>query len=178
MKRLVTAASALAIAVTSMVATPAAAQNNRDRNAIGLVLGLATIGIIANELDKKRDRENDDDDDKASRNNNYYYNDRHDGRHGKGHGRDDWRHDGRHDDRHGNRGNQGVDRRWLIPERCVVETRNNNRRSSVVSEDCFRRVQRADLPNQCEFDIRTDRGRQEVFGLNCLLDRGYRLARI
>lgn len=169
MKRLVTAASALAIALGSLTATPAAAQSNQNRDALGLVLGLAAIGIIAHQVDKNRDK--DKDDDKVSRNN-YYYDDRYDDHRGRGHGRDDWRHDGRHDPRR----DQHSDRRKLIPEQCVVETRTSNRWTSVVSEDCFRRVRGTGLPDACEFEIRTNRGRQDVYGMNCLQGRGYRIA--
>jgi hypothetical protein len=165
MKRLVTAASALAIAVTSMAAAPAAAQDNSDRSALGLVLGLAAVGIIAHELDKDRD----DDREESKRDRNYYSDNRY--RDDRYYHYDD-RHDGRHDNRHDNRS----DRARLIPRQCVVETRTGGRRTHVVSEQCFRRVQGKGLPGACQFQIRTDRGRQDVYGVNCLRDRGYRVA--
>ena len=173
MNRFVTAASAVAIALTSFTATPAAAQSNGDRDALALVLGLAAIGVIAHQADKNRDKDKDKD------NSNYYYDDRNDGRHNSHNShngrddRDDWRNDNRHD----NRGAPRVDRRKLIPEHCVVQARVNGRSTNVVSEQCFRRAQGASLPGACEFEIRTNRGRQEVFGMNCLRDRGFRVVR-
>jgi hypothetical protein len=175
MNRFVTAASAVAIALTSFTATPAAAQSNGDRDALALVLGLAAIGVIAHQADKNRDKDKDKDKD----NSNYYYDDRNDGRHNSHNShngrddRDDWRNDNRHD----NRGAPRVDRRKLIPEHCVVQARVNGRSTNVVSEQCFRRARGASLPGACEFEIRTNRGRQEVFGMNCLRDRGFRVVR-
>lgn len=169
MKRIVTAATALAIALSSFTAAPAAAQDKQGPDPMALMLGLAAIGVIAHQVDKNRDKDND----KDKKNSNYYYDDRNEGRHNSHNGgRDDWRHDNRHD----NRGNQRVDRRKLIPGQCVVQARVNGRNTNVVSEQCFRRSQGANLPGACEFEIRTNRGRQDVYGVNCLRDRGYRVA--
>lgn len=45
--RLIAAALAAALAVTSLSATPASAMNDRDRAALGLIVGLGVLAAIA-----------------------------------------------------------------------------------------------------------------------------------
>jgi hypothetical protein len=154
-KSLTTLAAAAAIALTSLTATPAAALSNKDRNALGIVLGIGTMALIIDgiEKDKKQVRRTE---------------------------RYEERYQDRYQDRwDGDRREVRRDARHMLPAQCLTRVETRGRSREVISGRCVaRNTSRVNLPQACAFDIRTDRNRrEEVFGRNCLESHGYRISR-
>ncbi len=154
-KSLTTVAAAATIALTSLTATPAAALSEKDRNALGIVLGIGTMALIIDgiEKDKKQVRRTE------------RYEERYQDRY-----QDRWDDDRREARR---------DARYTVPARCVTRVETRGRIREVISGRCMERnASRVNLPQACAFDIRTDHNRrEEVFGRNCLESHGYRISR-
>lgn len=170
--RLVATAAAAAMAFGTAAPAQAASDWGQGPNAMTLILGLAAIGIVAHELDK--DRKDDDDDRKDDR-----YDPPRGGYHsGYGYPPGYWGQPSRGQPPRGGHGYQQpqkVSSAKLIPERCVVEARTNGGWTGFVSEDCFRSARGSRLPDSCETEVRTSRGRQSVHSMSCLSGRGYRI---
>ncbi|MEI4488108.1 hypothetical protein V8J36_18095 [Frigidibacter sp. MR17.14] len=83
-------------------------------------------------------------------------------------------HDRRDDWRHDQRRDLRSDNgRQLIPSRCIGTGRVGGRMANVVNEDCYRGVSGRGFPNDCAVDVRTRHGKKEAYGLNCLGRLGY-----
>jgi len=162
--RLIAAATAAALALGSITATPAAALDRGERTALTLLLGAAAVGLIISENNKKRDNR------QVSRGTVYdpYYYDNN--------GR--FRRD---DDDHDNRFRRGEDdhdnRRFrTIPAQCERSVRGHDGGRNVVSARCLRDVgYRRDLPEHCAFDLRDGGRRNTVYGVRCLRQEGFRI---
>ncbi len=155
-RRLISAVTAAALALTTAFATPATAQD-RNRDALKVLLGAATLGIVINEINKdKREKEA-----AAAR---LRINDN---RRGQAiHPDWRWGKDGR-----------GTRRHAAIPSECVFSIRGNRHHREVVSGRCMRELGAARrLPERCAFDINTRWGDRTVYGARCLQEHGYRIA--
>lgn len=156
-KTLIASALSGALALTSF-ATPVAADPGGQDYARALVGALA-VGALAKAISDNK---------KSDTPVQYYRDDR----------RNDWRdnnwrdgrRDGWRDDRRGG---------WRgLSARC--EFKVQSRRGGwidVFGEDCLRQdgIRVNQLPRQCEFTIRTQRGNRDVYGEDCLRGYGYSL---
>jgi hypothetical protein len=176
--KLTTAVAITAIALTSLVASPAAALGSKDKKVLGLVLGAATLGLILNEASKSDRRPAPSptpgwDGYRPVPNNGY--------------------------------GHDVVRRDHILPRNCVTQVRG---RGEALSAQCLRSAGLRHLPDNCAFEVRVDSGRghddhardrwgnrydnrydnrhdddrrrvttETVYGAQCLNDRGYRISR-
>jgi len=148
--RLIALVSAAALALGA--AAPASALNEREQNALALILGAVAIGAIVNDANKNNrrtppvvSRYGDD----------RWYDDRHDD------GRDRW----------------NKKHRRAIPAQCSFQVRGNYGRRDVVSARCLSEFGMGrDLPRNCAFDVRARRETRRVYGARCLMENGYKIA--
>lgn len=156
MKRFVLMTAAAAIALTSITATPAAALGQREKNVLGLLLGLAVIGTIANEIDKSHRTPQPAPQPQPR-----------------------WQPQPQPQPTY--RPTPPVyrsDRITYLPATCLRTVRLNSGAHEVVSAQCLSEQNvAARLPISCAFDIRTDWGLQRVYGTECLSDAGFRVSR-
>ena len=142
--RLIALVSATAIALGA--AAPASALDDRD--ALGLILGAAALGLIITEAnkDKRRSAPN------VTRYDDGYWYD------------DDYR--------------QRPSRRHaLIPAECAFKVRTHDGPRNVVSARCLNEFGIARrLPRECAFDVRVRGDMRRVFGARCLERNGFRIA--
>lgn len=171
--RLIAAAVAAALALSSVGVTPATALDNDE--ALGLALGAITLGLILNETNKRKSYGY------ASPNRSYqpyrpYYG-----------FNDDRRYFDDRDDRqvykrkyaHKRQKPYGYARRQMIPAQCVFPIRSGYGRREVVSARCLSEFGRGyRLPDDCAFRIRDRWGNRTVYGTNCLQNRGFQIARV
>lgn len=162
-KAITAATAAAAFALTAIAPTPAAALD--DKEALGLILGLGAAAIIVDNM-KDNNRP-------ATRNNtqNWYpYAERVD---------EPWDARRGYDYRYQDRNRHRV--RLDVPGRCLITVERRGKRSQMVEGRCLEKIARREhvrLPQSCAFDVRGDRGRrEEVYGKNCLEDRGIRISR-
>ncbi|WP_376870988.1 hypothetical protein [Albirhodobacter sp. R86504] len=155
-------AGALALGMT----TPSFAASDGQK-AVNTILGLAALGLIIHEIDKKNDSKRSA---PAPR------------RDDRGH--DDERRDGRRDGyRDGHRDDPREPRRDArlirVPAACVMSVQGRNGRSQAVSQDCLTRSRfEGRMPRACAFDIRTKHdGRRTVYGTSCLERNGFHIGR-
>lgn len=173
--RLIAAVTAFAVALGGLAATPAAARNHRDNDALKIILGAAAAGLIINELQKNGGNRRVEpaqvyvppfgSTDRYDRDG--YYRNR-DGYFGNddGYYRRDWRGD---EDR--------TRRSHRVPSECVYDIRTSDGRRDVVSASCMSQFGLSrSLPRECSFQIRTNGGRSTVYGPNCLERYGWRVA--
>ncbi len=140
------AATALALGV----AAPASALNEREQNALALILGAVALGAIINDANKKKNRPT------VSRYGNDYYDDDR-----RGDDRDRW-----------HRKHQRV-----IPAQCSFQVRGSHGRRDVVSARCLSEFGMGrNLPRECAFDVRAGHDTRRVYGARCLMENGYRIA--
>lgn len=161
-RRLIAAITAAALALGPMGATTASALDRKDRNALALILGAATLGIIIHEnnKDKKKAAKI------VSRNNQKHH------RH-----YDDDKH--RHKKHKGHYGYREQNRHAVVPAECVFPIRVRDGRRNVVSERCLTETRSARrLPKECSFQIRDQWGGRTVYGARCLKDRGWQIANV
>ena len=155
------AAGAVALATLGATATPASALGKKERDALGVLLGIGTLALIIDSAEKNRDRRAAPA--PAPRPRGWV---------------DDHNRDRRWDDR------RYDDRRWddrrdrFVPARCVERVRTHSGTREVISASCMRKqAPRVSLPTHCAFDIRGRDGRYDkVYGKSCVLDRGFRIA--
>ncbi|MDP2740472.1 MAG: hypothetical protein Q8O82_17605 [Pseudorhodobacter sp.] len=153
MKRLTLLTTAAAVALTSLVATPAAALGQREKDVIGLLLGLAVIGTIANEIDRSHRTQP------------------------QPQPQPRWYPQPQPQPYRPTPPIYRSDRITYLPAACVRSVRLNSGRHDVVSAQCLsEQGVRATLPVTCAFDIRTDWGLQRVYGTQCLSDAGFRVS--
>jgi hypothetical protein len=148
MKRFITFTAITAIALTSLTATPAAALGQNEKNVLGILLGLAVIGAVANDMERNRQ-----------------YNSARPAPtpparpNPPGHSR--WE-----------------DRAAPLPASCLRTVRISSRNREVISAGCLEQQGvRTRLPNSCAVEVNTDWGKQKVYTTSCLTDAGYRIAR-
>lgn len=153
--RLVALISAAAIALGAT--TPAFALNEREQNALALILGAAAIGAIINDANKDKNR-------KRAADVTRYQDHR-------------WDHDGRWDHRYDD-DNRGFRRpRATIPAQCTFPIRGGHGPRTVVSSRCMNQFGFArKLPRDCAFDVRIGHNRERVYGAQCLEQNGFRVA--
>jgi len=159
--RLIAAATAAALALGSLSATPATALDSGERTALTLLLGAAAVGLIVSNNNKRKNDVN-----RSTVYDPYYQ-----GNNGRF----------RRDDDHDNRFRRGFDdhdnRRFqTVPEHCQRSVRGNDGRRDVISARCLRDAGfRRSLPAHCAFDVR-DKGRRDtVYGARCLRQEGFRI---
>ena len=152
--RLVALISAAAIALGAT--TPAFALNEREQNALALILGAAAIGAIINDANKDKNRK------RAAQVTRYQ-----DHR---------WDQDGRWDRRYDD--DRSFRRpRVAIPAQCTFPIRGGHGPRTVVSSRCMSQFGIArKLPRNCAFDVRIGRDRERVYGAQCLEQNGFRVA--
>lgn len=155
MSRFTATLAAVAIALTGLTATPAAAQ---DRDLARFLAGAALVAIIATA---------------ASRNRAEAEAPRHDRRYDN---RYDHRYDNRNDRRYGQppRGH-AWGRNAVLPASCSIEVRNRGRNELLYNPRCLERAGIHRLPRQCERELRTNRGSRTVLSGACLQQAGYRV---
>lgn len=162
-KAITAATAAAAFALTAIAPTPAAALD--DKEALGLILGLGAAAIIMDNM-----KDNARPSTKSNTQNWYPYAERVD---------DPWDARRGYDYRYQDRNRQRV--RLDVPSRCMITVERRGQRSQMVEGRCLEKIARREhvrLPKSCAFDIRGDRGfREEVYGKNCLEDRGFRISR-
>ncbi|PKP74170.1 MAG: hypothetical protein CVT84_09785 [Alphaproteobacteria bacterium HGW-Alphaproteobacteria-6] len=149
--RLIAAATAAALALGSLSATPAAALDRGERTALTLLLGAAAVGLIVSNNNKR----------KNDVNRNTVYDPYYQGNNGRfRRGFDD------HDNR----------RFQSVPQHCQRSVRGNDGRRDVISARCLRDAGfRRSLPAHCAFELR-DKGRRDtVYGARCLRQEGFRI---
>ena len=158
-KAITAATAAAAFALTAIAPTPAAALD--DKEALGLILGLGAAAIIVDNMKDKG---------RPSSQNWSPYAERVD---------QPWDARRGYDYRYQDRNRHQV--RLDVPGRCMITVERRGKRSQMVEGRCLEKVARREhvrLPQSCAFDIRGDRGfREEVYGKNCLEDRGIRISR-
>lgn len=156
--RLVALVSAAAIALGAT--TPAFALNEREQNALALILGAAAIGAIISDANKDKNRKRAAD---ITR-----YQDHPWGQDMRGDRRWD-----RHDD-----DDRGFRRpRVTIPAQCTFPIRGGHGPRTVVSSRCMSQFGIArKLPRNCAFDVRIGHNRERVYGAQCLEQNGFRVA--
>lgn len=147
MKHRITAAIAAA-AIALTAAAPVRADSN---DALKLALGAVGVGLLVHELDKKnREEAATVVDDRWS---------------------DDWTSRNRYDDSFRKKGK-------IIPAQCIFDGKIRGRWREVVSYRCmtdFGVARR--LPGECRVNVRHRGDHRQAYGLNCLEDKGYRVAR-
>lgn len=151
-RRLITAFTVAALALTTAFATPAAAMSDKDRRALTLLLGAAAVGVIISESNKNKKKRQAAE---VARN--------------PGYGHDILRDQGslRRDHRRG----------VLIPAQCAFSVRGGQGPREVVSSRCLSEMGlNRRLPRDCAFEIDTGWGSRTVYGARCLRQNGYRIA--
>ncbi|WP_343080249.1 hypothetical protein [Ostreiculturibacter nitratireducens] len=171
-RKLTAAIAAAAVALSSMIATPAAAMT--EDQALKLLLGALAVGVIVDKLDdndhkkKRTARTYTDTDYRRAYPDRDYRRDYPDRDHRHHH--PDWDH-GR-DPGHARYDGKGR----VIPRDCIFEIRTRRGVKHVVGERCVERSQiRAKLPRSCEIEIRGPRHERSVYGLSCLRDHGFKV---
>jgi hypothetical protein len=148
--RLIALVAATALAFGA--AAPASALNEREQNALALILGAVAIGAIINDANKNTNRPT------VSRYGNSYW------------------YDDRYDDDRGHR-YKNKKHRHVIPAQCSIQIRSSRGTRDVVSARCLSEFGMGrDLPRQCAFDVRAGREMRRVYGARCLMANGYRIA--
>lgn len=160
MKRLTAAIAIAAIALSGLVATPAAALGKRDKQLLGAIAGAVTLGIILNELNDNGSSRRNTRPAPPRDNRDWNWEDRN---------RNDrvWRDDDK----------WRKDHRMTLPGACVMSVKTRQGRREVLGARCLKRKGLDRLPQSCAFDIRTDGGRSRVYGKSCLQGAGYRIGR-
>lgn len=178
--RLVGTFTAAALAVTTLTAAPAFADNDRAARTIATLFGLAVVGAIINDnrQDKKRDR---DAHNETARKQSDVRTHRH----------------GTHTHKHANwrrAHNNGVNKphhplvpkplprrvnRKLLPQKCFRSFDTRRGKVRMFARRCLERNYRFvnRLPQNCFQRVRTYEGKRAGFGARCLRQNGYRLAR-
>lgn len=162
--------TAAALAAASL-AQPARAEMTNGQM-LGVLGGLAAAGIVLNQMNQQRDRN-----DRGV----YVYRqqDRFDDYRRPVYrapeqrwGPPGWNTQrGWRDDRHDR--HRSENGRALIPQRCI----GGSRGGALVNEDCYRSVNGRGFPDDCSVDARGRHGRQEAYDLRCLSRRGYDISR-
>ncbi len=153
--RLVALISAAAIALGAT--TPAFALNEREQNALALILGAAAIGAIIHDANKDKNR-------KRAADVTRYQDHR-------------WDQDSRWDRRYDDDDRSFRRHRAIIPAQCTFPIRGGHGPRTVVSSRCMNQFGIArKLPRNCAFDVRIGRDRERVYGAQCLEQNGFRVA--
>jgi hypothetical protein len=154
MRRQLTAfVAALSLALASLPATEVAARDKNSNDTLGIVLGVAALGLLLSQANNGQGINN-------TRPQYYSGN----------------QHPQYYDDGWQGRGPQMNRRSQAIPERCVMNISTYDGQREVVSARCLERAGfERRLPRECRFDVRTNRGQQLVYGQRCLRNYGIRL---
>ncbi|KFE35095.1 hypothetical protein [Thioclava atlantica] len=160
-------ATTIALGAVAATATPAAALGKKDRDALKVLLGIGAAALILDSVNNSNRQ-------RAQPAPRHYTN-------------ETWqqRQTRLERERRERERREARDRRERhdrdrisLPQQCVQQVRTRTGWSEVVSADCLDRHTRARLPDRCSFDMKTGRNRyEEVYGRNCLEDRGVRFSR-
>ena len=161
--RLIAAVTAAALALSSVVATPAAAMSEKDRKALTLLLGAAAVGLIISESNKNKKKRQAAE---VARNPGYGYDYRRED-YGTGFRRPEEWQPGHHN------------RRAIVPAQCVFSIRGSHGPRDVVSSRCLSEygLDRR-LPRDCAFEIDTGWGSRSLYGAHCLRQNGFAVSRL
>ncbi len=159
--RVIAATTALALSLAAV--SPAAAMDADQKKALGILIGIGAAAVLIDKMNDKDDKKKDHQPKRPvygweNNRDNHFSRDRY---------------DNRHDDRRDNR----FDRGPSYSQSCVSKVRTPRGWSEVVDKRCADHTADRRLPQNCVIDIRQDGRRQQVYGQNCLEDRGFRMSR-
>ncbi|UWR26177.1 hypothetical protein K3757_17315 [Sulfitobacter sp. S223] len=161
--RLIGTVTAAAMALTTIAAVPAHADDQRNARIAATILGLAVIGAIVN--DHKKDKREERKVYRAPVQQKKVYKERR---------REVVRHRGAVQPRPLPR---RVDRK-LLPQNCLRSFETRQGRAHMFGRHCLERHYRSvhRLPRNCAMTIRTYQGKRSGYDARCLRRSGYRLA--
>ena len=152
--RLIAIATAASLVLSSAIVTPAAAMSDRDRQALTLLLGVAAVGLIINESNKKKRRREAEVQRSYNDDRDIYWD----------------------SDRNRRKSHERL-RNRNIPAQCVFSVRGRKGPRDVVSSRCMNEYGMSRrLPSECALDIDSGWGSRTVYGANCLRRNGFRIA--
>ncbi|MEH6644476.1 hypothetical protein [Sulfitobacter sp.] len=161
--RLIGAVTAVAIALTTVAAAPAHADDRRNARIVATILGLAVVGAIIH--DKKQDKKDERKTHRAPVQKKKVYKERR---------KEVVRHRGTVQPRPLP---QRINRKQL-PQNCLRSFDTRQGRAHMFGRRCLERNYRPVnwLPQSCAMTIRTDRGKRAGYDARCLRRNGYSLA--
>lgn len=166
-RRFIATISAAAIAITAIGATPVFADDRDTARAIAAILGLAVVGKIIHDKNKRNDevrhhkpREKVHQPPRRKTHNPPRYNKRHDG------------------PLHPRPLPRRVDRK-LLPGECLRSYSTRHGKARMFGRKCLKNNYRfaSNLPRHCLYVFETRRGDRRGYDARCLRNEGYRLAR-
>ncbi|MEQ6203145.1 hypothetical protein ABMC88_08805 [Sulfitobacter sp. HNIBRBA2951] len=178
--RFVATVTAATIAITSMGAVPAYANEDyRAARAVATLLGIAVIGSILNDRNdghkepRKAYRE-------PVRTQGHVQRHRHGAQtHAHSNGRGSHTHRSTNNPRTSPKPLPRRVKRKLLPQNCLRSFDTRNGRTRLFTQACLRRnyAHINSLPKKCFRGVRTDQGKRKGFDARCLNRAGYSLAR-
>lgn len=163
-RKFIATVSAAAIALTALGAVPAAAGDRDNARALAAILGIAAVGAIIHQKNKKDKKQT-----YSHRPAPVYQPPQ---RHAPSYAPP------RHHQPKPRPMPQRVDRK-LLPQQCFRTYDTNRGRVAMFANRCLQKNYQFSnrLPQQCNYVFRTPQGEQRGYDARCLRDQGYRLAR-